>query len=131
MKHLSSLLMAVALAAAVPVFAGDLSYTTLVPQTGDTELVIAHKHSLNLAPRKWSNVTTSGTIAIPAVMLDRVVINSPGTASQVVLTDGTTAIATLATTGQASLPFGIVLASGTLTSVTSGSAPANLTITYR
>jgi hypothetical protein len=111
--------------------AADLSYSTLTPQTGDTDLQIAHKGAIATAPRLWTNLTTSGTFTVAAATLDRVIVGTSGTTSQVVLKDGTNTIATATTTTQIALPFSLALSSGTLTAITTGGAPANLTITYR
>ncbi|MDD5349499.1 MAG: hypothetical protein PHQ12_04735 [Chthoniobacteraceae bacterium] len=129
MKLFSLFTAAILATVVAPAFAGDLAYPTLVPQTADTELVIAHKSVLAQAPRRSINITTTGTTSVPAAMFDRLIVNTAGTASSVVLTDGTTAIASATTTAQTWLPFGIVLSSGTLTAVTTGTA--NITITFR
>lgn len=139
MKNLfSSFALAVLFAAFAPIVApatasaGDLSYATLTPQTGDSDLVMKNKSTLAAAPKLNANITATGTTSVAAVVLDRVIVNTAGSAdSKVVLTDGTAAIASVSTSSQVALNYGVALTSGSLKAVTTGTTAANVTVTYR
>jgi len=113
--------------------AGDLSYLTLVPQTGDSDLVMRNKFNLQSAPKLNSYITASGTLALaPAVVFDKVVIGTAGSSdSKVIIQDGTNAIATISTASQAVLSVNTVITSGSMVVITSGSTAPKLTVIYR
>lgn len=98
--------------------ASDLSYPTLIPQNGDTELVIQHKAEVSQAKlangATWSNVVTTlsgttvtitsgtttvatgGTVTSGTMLLttgtgvlERVIVNQGGAGDKVLLLDGT------------------------------------------
>jgi hypothetical protein len=173
------LLLAAALAVALPALAGNLTYSTLIPQTTDTELVITHKQAVAIANMATSiasgtnalvlsgttftvvgtqnvaltgtsvvsvagraavettfsvaNISTSGTTAVSSAagVLRSITLNTAGTASQAVVKDGATTIATLVTTGTpVTLTYDATIATG-INVITTGSPAANLTISYR
>lgn len=135
MKRLTFTLLALTSLAAL---AGDLTYSSRI-QDEDSDLVIAHKAAVSQNRlehgNSYLNLTTSGTTTLAGPLtLDRVIVATGGTASSVVLTEvsGTTStlIATIATTTPNTFTLGLRV-TGTLRAVTTGAAPANLTLSYR
>lgn len=136
------ILIAVALVVTILSLAGvqaqDLTYTNRI-QTGDSSLVRENKARVSMNRLEFGNsalnITNAATNNITnAVVLDRVVVGTAGTGSTLVLSDvtasATNVIATLTTTAQTQLMFGVRL-SGTLRAVTAGGTNANVTLIYR
>lgn len=141
MKKLSSIIVLTALLACIAtVMAGTLSYTTPLPQTGDSALVIANKVAVGQAAlangNSYSNITTAATTTVKsgAGVLDRLVINTGGTGSTATIYDNTAAsgtkIATLTTATQGTILYNVRFGTG-LTVVTASGTPADLTVSYR
>lgn len=120
---------------------GSLTYSPLVPQTGDSDLIINHKAAVahcNLAAgNSYANITTSTTTVVKASpgVLDRVVINTVGTTGSITIYDNASAgsgtkIATADSTALSgtTLSYNVAAANG-ITIVTTG-AP-NITVSYR
>ncbi|GEM_PF-4744948 len=131
------LLIAAAIAAVIvgAVYATDLNttFSSLKPQTNDTELVIAHKQAISAAPSAYSYISTTGTTTVTSInAITRVVIGTAGTAdSSLILKDGTTTLATVSTAAQASIPIDAVLTTGTLKLISSGTTGALITATTK
>jgi hypothetical protein len=136
------ILIAVALVVTILSLAGvqaqDLTYTNRI-QAGDSSLVRDNKARVSMNRLEFGNsalnITNAATNNITnAVVLDRVVVGTAGTGSTLVLSDvtasATNVIATLTTTAQTQLMFGVRL-SGTLRAVTAGGTNANVTLIYR
>ena len=120
----------------IPARATDLSYSSLVPQTSDNDLILLHKSQVSVGKlangNLVSNITASGTNSVTAVVLERIVVNTAGSAdSAAILKSGSTTLATLSTGAQASIAYNVVIASGTLTVISSGTTAPNLTLSYR
>lgn len=126
------------LAAAGFAFAEDLSYSPLIPQAGDTELVIQHKAQVSQAKLangdNFANVTTSGTAAVVVATgtgtLQSLIINTAQAASGVVIKTGTTTIATVDTASKGQLHYNVRFTEG-LSVIVSGTAAPDLTFTWR
>ncbi len=114
---------------AAPAMAGDLTYTPIAAQSSDQDVQIMHKQAVMLEPALYAAVSASGTTTVTASRVDRVTVGTPGTASSIVLKDGTNTIITVQTTLVGTFPLTLALTSGTLTAVTTGTASA--VITYR
>jgi hypothetical protein len=136
------ILLVVALVVTILSLAGvqaqDLTYTNRI-QAGDSSLVRDNKARVSMNRLEFGNsalnITNAATNNITnAVVLDRVVVGTAGTGSTLVLSDvtasATNVIATLTTTAQTQLMFGVRL-SGTLRAVTAGGTNANVTLIYR
>lgn len=135
-KIISGMLAVLALAAIA--YAADLAYTSL-PQTGDSDLIIRNKQALAITRLEFGNsnvnITGNGTNNVTGpVVLDQVVIGTAGANSTLTLSEvtasATNAIGTFSTTAQASLRLNVRV-NGTLRAVTTGSTPANITLSYR
>jgi hypothetical protein len=136
MKHPFLLAAAITLAALITgplsTLAADLTYPTLVPQAGDQDVQIQHKQALDVAPKVYSSIAATGTTSLACASLDRITIGTAGSAdSKLVLTDGTNAVATISTAAQSSLPFNIVITTGTLNIVATGTTAPKVTVSYR
>lgn len=141
MKHILTIIvaaLAVAILSPAPALAQDLTYSNRI-QAGDSSLVRENKARVSINRLEFGNsalnITNAATNNITnAVVLERVVVGSAGTGSTLVLSDvtasATNVIATLTTTAQTQLMFGVRL-SGTLRAVTAGGTNANLTLIYR
>ena len=127
--------------------ATDLTYTTLVPQTGDDPMVIGHKQAVaqgQLAQgNTYAHIATSGTNALVtnsvstnSVLLDRLVINNPGSAAAtltLVTGTGTNAVTVGVVGAQAApvtLPYNVRLPAG-LSVVATGTNAPDVTVSYR
>jgi hypothetical protein len=144
-KFLSLILIALLCAFTVPASATDLSYSSLVPQTGDNELVLLHKSQVSVGKlangNLASNITASGTTSVAAAVLERVVINTAGSADSVaIVKSGTVTLGTLTTSAQGSLMYNLALLpihsgtaalTGTLNVIVTGTTAPNLTLSYR
>lgn len=130
---IATLVATVAALLAAAAKAADLDYTTVVPQAGDTELVIAHKLALAQSPTLYRAIATTGTTTLTGVAeLRRIVVGTAGSAdSAIVVTDGTTALASVTTAAQADLTLGVVIGTGTVKIVNTGTTSGTLTIGYR
>lgn len=138
----TAFLIAVFFQATIPARAADLDtaagYTTLVPQSGDSELIIAHRVGVAQARlgngNSYANITTNTTTTVKtgAGILDKIQINTAGTTSTITIYDSLTAtgtkIGTASGNAQAGLSYNIRFTTG-LTIVTTG-AP-DLTVSYR
>lgn len=113
--------------------AGDLTYTKL-PQSDDSDLIIAHKQAAAPASNLYSNVASAATTTCKSGsgVLERIIINTGASTTTVTVYDNTagsgTKIATAATTAQGVLVYGCHFSTG-LTVVTSGTA--DITVVYR
>lgn len=131
-RFISALVLVAALGAAM---ATDLTYTSL-PQKEDQEIVIQHKAAVAQAQLSYggsySLLSATGTTAVStnAVTLDRIVINTAGSADSVLLVKtGGTNVASISTASARDANYGIRL-SGGLTTVVTGGTAANVTVTY-
>ncbi|MDP3851969.1 MAG: hypothetical protein Q8Q59_15815 [Luteolibacter sp.] len=118
-----------------------LSYSPLVPQTGDTPTVIANKAAVSQARLaagcSYANVTTATTTVVKASagVLERIVINTLGAGSTITLYDNASAasgtkIATLTSAIQNSITYNVAFANG-LVAVTASGTAADVTFVYR
>ena len=139
MKTKISFILLTLTAAACSAFAEDLSYSPLIPQAGDTELVIQHKAQVSQAKLangdSFANVITSGTapivIATGAGSLQSLIVNTGQANSSVVVKSGTNIVATVATaTSGVMLRYNVRFTDGLSVIVTGTDAP-DLTFTWR
>lgn len=135
-KFLAGLILLSILAVA---FAADLTYTTLVPQTGDSELVMRNKQAVAIGQIgqgcSYTRLATAATNAIATnVVLERVIVNTSGNVSTLTLYDvsstATNTIAVATTTAQTTLHYGIRVPN-TLRVAATGTTNADLTFVYR
>jgi hypothetical protein len=118
-------------------YASRLTYTTPAPDTEDTEVVIAHKVAVaQTGSNSFTNITTATTTAVKsgAGIIDRIIVNTAGAGSTLVLYDNTAAsgtkIGTFTTAAQTSLTVNCAFATG-LTAVTASGTAADITVIYR
>ncbi len=132
---------ALVLAVLMPVLpAATLSYSPLVPQTGDSDLVIHNKAAVAqtqlAAGNSFRNITTATTTAVKASagVLVSITVNTAGAGSTITLYDNTAAsgtkIATLTSAAQTTLIYNVAFSTG-LTAVTASGTPADITVSYR
>lgn len=121
--------------------AATLSYSPLVPQTGDSALIISNKAAVAqtrlAAGNSFVNITTATTTVVKASggILERVVINTVGAGSTITLYDNASAasgtkIGTLTSALQASLSYNVAFSNG-LVAVTASGTAADVTFVYR
>jgi len=145
MKSIAGILLLLVIGLAA---AADLTYTTLVPQTGDDPMVIGHKQAVAQGQLAQGNlfayIATSGTnaavtnsVSTNSVVLDRIIVNNPGTNAAATLTlvtgTGTNAV-TVGVIGKlaspVTLPYNMRLPSG-LSVVSGGTNSPDVTVSYR
>lgn len=123
--------------------AATLTYSPAAPQTGDTEQVINHKAAVaatttaeNTGGGSFVNITTATTTAVKASagVIERLIVNSAGAGSTLVLYNNTAGsgakIGTFTTAIQGSIEINAAFGTG-LTAVSASGTPADITIVYR
>jgi len=142
MKNKSIAFLLTAMLAMVGILgAATLSYSPLVPQTGDSALVISNKAAVAqarlAAGNSFLNVTTAATTVVKASagVLERICVNTVGAGSTITLYDNASAasgtkIGTLTSAIQGSLTYNVAFSNG-LVAVTASGTPADITFVYR
>ena len=120
--------------------AATLSYSPLVPQTGDSALIISNKAAVSqarlAAGSSYTHITTAATTVVKsgAGVLARINVNTLGSGSTMTIYDNTaasgTVIAVMTSALQTSQTFDVAFATG-CTIVTSGGTAADLTVVWR
>ena len=117
--------------------AARMTHTSPAPDTGDTPTVIANKIAVaQTGSNSFTNIPTATTTTVKsgAGIVDRIIVNSGGASSTLVLYDNTagsgTKIGTFTTAAQASLTLNCAFATG-LTAVTANGTAADITVIYR
>jgi hypothetical protein len=127
--------------------AGDLTYSPANPQTGDSELVIAHKNAVNIAAMATgysitgfskSHIATNTTVTSKtgAGILHAITVSTKGATGNIATVYDNTAgsgtvIAVIDTTaGPATLVYDVAFTTG-LTIVTATGTAADLTVAWR
>lgn len=133
----AALALGACLAIAPAARAADLTYTTPIATT-DSDLVVAHKQAAALVQgNSFSNIVSNATTAVKSGsgVLDKITINTAGSAWVLTIYDNTAAsgtkIATMSGNAQTTLHFNVRFATG-LTIVTSGTlGSGDATVSYR